>query len=111
MEEYPWLHRFLEIASSALLKAHHEFINWSIGQSGIKPKESVFNSYIRGIELADEPTICSLITIEALKSPLFSGDFEPEDSTKSEPKYYRINRELKYIGKQRVDLVIQRFNP
>lgn len=110
-EEYKWLGRFMEIASTAILKAHYEFINWSIGQSGAKPKESIFNSNIRGIELADEPTICSLISIEALKSPLFSGDFDSSDETKSNPKYYRVNRELKYLDGKRVDLVVQRFEP
>ena len=111
MEEYNWLNRFLEIASQAILKAHYEFINWSIGQSGVNSKESVFNNNVRGIELADEPTICSLITIEALKSPLFSGDFDPKDTNKKHPKYYRINRELQYIESKRVDIVLQRFEP
>lgn len=107
-KEFGWMRRFLEISSKAILKTHLEYAAWSVGQSGlVEDKKQYFSPDIEGIELADEPAVCSQIVIEALNSPLFAGDFDGK-----EVKYYRINREVKYIStRQKLDLYVQRYIP
>ena len=111
--EIIWKNRFLEVAEKAIIELNLEYSSWSIGQTA---KSEINKGYsdplTRGIELADERTVCAKILIKALQSPLFTGEVTIEENGKKEPRYYKINREEKYIfdGNKKVDIFIQRYD-
>ena len=112
---YPWSERFIEIAIRAIVKTHWNYQIWGMGQPGhTEPDKILKFGYGEGIELADEVTVCSVITQDALNSSLFTGVFVPEDKTnnvKAGLRYWRIDRELKVYGDdKRCDIVVQRYS-
>jgi len=121
---YPWSERFIEVALRSIVKTHWSYQIWDMGQAGLKDEEKRLQfSRGKGIELADETVVCSVITQDALNSPFFSGAFIPEGKTKDgRPikqghRWWKINREQnifqndkKELTREACDILVQRYD-
>jgi hypothetical protein len=115
MEKYPWILRFIPIASKSIAEINEEYKNWNLGFSGIKSDTERIKFRVgKGVELALETYVCSTIVKECISSPLFSGaiiDENKDDNVEKGIRYWKIESEVSYKNKiaQKCDIVIQRY--
>lgn len=111
----PWRDRFLNVIERTIIELNIEFNNFSIGQiANGESKKRFFDPSVKGIEFADELTVCSAIVNDCLSSPIISGDIEKSTFEGEDPelKSYRVNREVHYSkdAGSRVDITMQRVS-
>lgn len=113
-KSYPWARVFIELALRALRRVHHDYIVWSIGYGKREERKHVLLNQGRGIELADERTVCAAITQEYIYSGFTSGCWinpDPTANVEGGVRYWQIERETKYPNsRSHCDLIIWRVN-
>lgn len=112
LRERPWVSVFMGVCMRAIQRVHHDHGRWSIGPHWNMNSLRAFRmSKGRGIELADEPTVCAAITQEFLTSSAVAGIWEHGE--RKEIRFFDIEREAAYrSGKgKRVDLFVRKFVP
>jgi hypothetical protein len=112
LPERPWVSVFMSVCVRAIQRVHHEYGRWSVGPHWIMDRlKSHRMNKGRGIELADERTVCAAVTQEFLASSAVAGIWK--ERKRNEIRFFDIDREAPYqsSGRQKADLFIKKFVP
>jgi hypothetical protein len=99
--DYSWARVFIEVALRAMRRLHLNYGWWDVGHHWLGKEARVQSINTgRGIELADERTVCAAISQEFLASPFTSGLWVDEDhkGRVAGKRYWKILREVKYAA-------------
>jgi hypothetical protein len=107
-----WKHMFSEITLRALLRLHHDYLDWSQPQES-RPIKDQWLSRNPGVAFADELTVCGAIAQQFISSRLPSGHLvdgarrlPPDDDV----RYWQLAREVATAKKSRCDLRLTRVD-